>query len=56
MRKAAGSLLNAMPHADAAAKLCDGSWRGDRVEPGFVADTLTGLGRIDAALADRAVG
>ena len=31
------------------------SWRGDKVDDAFVADTLTGLSAIDPALADRAV-
>nr|WP_294529790.1 2OG-Fe(II) oxygenase [uncultured Rhodopila sp.] len=55
LAKAASLLLDALPHAGSAAKLRDWSWRGDKVDPGFVADTLTALGRIDAPLADRAV-
>nr|WP_294548771.1 2OG-Fe(II) oxygenase [uncultured Rhodopila sp.] len=55
LAKAAASLLGAMPRGAAAAKLREWSWRGDKVDPAFVADMLTALSAIDAALADQAV-
>ena len=57
LRAAALALLNALPGA--LAEPADESpmrrWRRERPSPGLVADTLTALTRIDAALADKAL-
>lgn len=52
-RPAARALVEALPGDPARATQPD--WRRTPVEPGFVVDLLTALGRLDAALADRAV-
>src|SRR6266446_376863 len=51
---AAASLIEALPGDPARPAVIDAWRRGPGVEPGFIVDLLTALGRIDEALAGRA--